>query len=126
MHPSKVANVLNLDGQARHDYFVRKVADSQAIWGLEKSGWAMAEDDNGVKVVPFWPEEDFAKMCATGTWKSYAPRKIDLEAFLTRWLPGMQRDGTKVAVFPKPDSQGVIVEPERLRETLVAEASQYE
>lgn len=126
MHPSKVANVLSLDGQARHDYFVRKVADSQCIWGLEMSGWAMAEDDSGVKLMPFWPEEHFAKLCATDTWKRYVPRKIELEVFLNRWLPGMQRDGIKVAVFPKPDSQGVIVEPERLRERLVAEASQYE
>jgi hypothetical protein len=126
MHPAKRANVLKLDGAARHDYFVRKVADAQCVWGLNQSGWALVADRDGRKHFPFWPEEGFAQACAVGEWVGYVPLKIEVEEFIEKWLPGLQRDGFGVAVFPTPGDRGVIVEPRLLRKSLEIELAKYE
>lgn len=126
MHPAKKANVLDLDGLERHSYFVRKVADTQCVWGLNRSGWAMVSDNEGRKLLPFWPEEEFADACASGLWIDYVPKSIEISDFLEKWLPGMQRDGLGVAVFPTPSDRGVIAEPGALRDALQVELAKYD
>jgi hypothetical protein len=126
MHPKKVENVLAMDSDDRFSYFVRKVADSQKAWGLFNEGWATAADDDGRQAIPFWPEAEFAASCATGEWSSFRPKDIDLGVLLERWLPGMSKDGSRVAVFPTPANRGVLTEPEDLCDALKKEAAQYE
>lgn len=126
MNPLKFNNVIQMDGESRYSYFVRKVVDSECLWGLECKGWAMAEDEQKVKLLPFWPEEAFAQACAEGAWSGYSARKIDLENFLSKWLEGMQRDGIKAAVFPTPEDRGVVVEANILQSALMSEGTQYE
>ncbi|MGV3719696.1 MAG: DUF2750 domain-containing protein [Actinomycetota bacterium] len=48
-----------------------------------------------------------------------------MDKWMERWLPGMERDGRWVAVFPTPANQGVVVEPSRLAEDLKARLAQY-
>lgn len=126
MNPQKFSNVIEMDGPARYSYFVRKVADTERIWGLEQSGWATAEDDTAALLIPFWPEEAFARASATGAWTGYTAREIGLEEFLDKWLTGMHRDGIKVAVFPNAVDRGVVVDAEALRSALMRERAQYE
>ena len=110
----------------RFAYFVRKVADFQVAWGLFSDGWAMAEDSAGARVMPFWPELEFAAWCSTGPWEGYQPRAVTLDDLLAKWLPGMTKDAVGVAIFPTRADKGVIVTPDFLRDALVAEASQYD
>jgi Protein of unknown function (DUF2750) len=126
MHKAKQANVEAMGAAQRFDYFVRKVADFGQAWGLFSDGWAMAHDDAGTRVMPFWPEAEFAAVCSTGPWAGYQPRAITLDDLLVKWLPGMATDAVGVAVFPMPSDKGVIVTPDFLRDALVAEASQYD
>jgi len=51
-------------------------------------------------------------------WAGRTPRAIDLDEWLDKWMPGMERDGFRVAVFPTPRHGGVSVTPGRLREDL--------
>jgi hypothetical protein len=124
--PEKLQSVLGLAPDERYAYFIRKVADATTVWSLENNGWAMAADDAGGKLAPFWPEEEFAAACAAGAWDGYSPKGIELEAFVGKWLPGLERDGLKVAIFPTPSDKGVIREPEDVRSDLLEEVSQYE
>ena len=126
MHKAKQANVEALAARERFEYFVRKVADLEVAWGLFSDGWAMAEDGAAARVLPFWPELEFAASCATGPWAGYQPRPITLDDLLAKWLPGMSKDAVAVAVFPTSSDKGVIVTPDFLRDALVAEASQYD
>lgn len=126
MHPDKVKNVLNMSGQDRYNYFVRKVADFQVVWGLFADGWATAEDDNGHKVIVFWPEEEFANQCAVDGWANCKPRSIGLDYFLKKWIPGMSNDGVRVGVFPTPVNQGVVVDPALLESAISAELEALE
>lgn len=82
-HQKKIENVLRLDTQARCDCFVRKIADSEVVWGLFGIGWGIGTSDC-YAVIPFWPEEDFAIACASKEWNGFHPKEIVLDEFLSR------------------------------------------
>ncbi|WP_409290191.1 DUF2750 domain-containing protein [Pseudomonas sp. KCJK8927] len=125
MHDSKVLNVSSLSSEGRFEFFMRKVADFEVVWGLYDEGWATATLEGNV-VVPFWPEEEFAKRCATDEWGDFWPRKIAIEDFLDKWLPGMHSDSRLCQVFPVPGDVGVVISPTALEVALREELEQYE
>lgn len=125
-HPKKLRSILEKSGEERFEYFIRKVTDFSEVWGLFDNGWATSSDKSGGTAIPFWPEKDFARLCASETWKNYAPRKIGIEDFLDKWLPGMEKDGSLAAVFPTPTDKSVFIEPNRLGSLLKKEMEQHE
>ncbi len=126
MHPKQFGSVTALDAPSRYSYFVRKVADSEEVWGLYEGGWALMGDDTGNQLLPVWPERDFAESLAQGKWASHTAKAIPLVDFIEKWLPGMEKDGTQLAIFPTPSGKGVIVPPSRLLADLSSEMEQYE
>ncbi|QVN17065.1 DUF2750 domain-containing protein [Burkholderia pyrrocinia] len=124
-HPKKIENVLRLDAQSRCEYFVRKVADFEVVWSLFDKGWATASAGTAT-VVPFWPEEAFAKLCATDEWQGFYPKEIALDEFLGRWLPGMANDHRICAVFATPSDRGTLLPPMDLDKLIRRELEQYE
>ncbi|WP_257218229.1 DUF2750 domain-containing protein [Janthinobacterium sp. BJB304] len=125
MHPEKFKHVMGLPSAERHGYFVRKVADTQEVWGLYHDGWATAQADAKV-AIPFWPEAAYAQACASGEWEHFQPRAIALDDFLSKWLPGMAGNGQLASVFPVPQGRASIAAPDDLRRDLQHEAEQYE
>jgi hypothetical protein len=125
MHPQKIQNIQNLSDKARCDYFVRKVADFRTVWGLGNTGWATARIDE-IAAIPFWPEMDFAALCATDEWQGFAPKPIMLNDFLLKWLPGMQADHRKCLIFPIQKNLGLILPPMQLHDFIEDELRQYD
>ncbi|KFG94264.1 hypothetical protein GQ56_0126975 [Burkholderia paludis] len=125
VHREKIESVLRLDARARFDYFIRRIADSEVVWGLFDTGWATASADGRI-AIPVWPEQDFAAICADAQWACFHPEAIPLDAFLTRWLPGMAKDRRLCSVFPVPAGRGHLVSPPDLLASIRSESSQYE
>jgi hypothetical protein len=125
MHPEKIRQVTQLPAPERYGYCVRKVADTQQVWGLHHDGWATAQADGKV-AIPFWPEAAFAQACASGEWEHFQPRAIALDDFLTKWLPGMESNDQLASVFPVPQGSASIAAPADLLADLREEARQYE
>ncbi len=125
MHPEKFKQVAGLPCAERHAYFVRKVADTQEVWGLYQAGWATAHA-GGKVAIPFWPEAAFAQACASGDWAGYQPRPIALGDFLHKWLPGMTGNDQLAFVFPVPQGSASVAAPCDLLADLKEEAGQYE
>src|SRR5262249_19517838 len=124
IHDKEFAALIGMSAPDRYAVFIRRVADWQEIWGLRSdAGWHLTADENGVEVVPVWPHERFAQACADNHERA-AP--IPLADWMEKWLPGLQRDGRQVAVFPLPNGKGVVVSPERLKADLSTECAQYE
>jgi hypothetical protein len=124
---NEFAAVTALVGADRYAYFIRHVADTQELWSLKSAeGWVLMAAGEGLALVPVWPHPRYAQGCAEDEWEGAEPAAIPLDRWLERWTPGMAQDGRHVAVFPIPGGQGVVVYPERLREDLRAECSQYE
>ncbi|WP_255462680.1 DUF2750 domain-containing protein [Galbibacter sp. BG1] len=123
----KISNIINLSAQERYDYFIRKIADFEEVWGLyDGDGWAMTMDDGGRKAMPFWPEKEFAKLCAQNEWENYKPKAIGLDDFIEKWLVGMYKDNLKAVVFYTPNNKGLIIYPHKLKDDLEEELEQYE
>jgi hypothetical protein len=118
--------VLRLRPEKRYEYFIKKVADWQEIWSLWKDGWVLMGDANQTEIVPVWPHPMFAEAFAVGEWLGYAPKKIDLEEWMTKWIPGMEKDHRVVAVFPAGESQTTTVTPLKLKSDLEEELAKYE
>ncbi|HTE18405.1 MAG TPA: DUF2750 domain-containing protein [Armatimonadota bacterium] len=126
MHPKEFASVVALPGPERYEYFIKRVADWESIWGLYQDGWFLMGDAEGRAVFPVWPHPRFAEAIATGDWDGAVAREISLDDFREKWLPGMTREGKSVAVFPVPPRQSVPVSPERLTRDLEVELADME
>ena len=124
MHKKEVETVFRLPVNKRYEYFIKKVADFEEVWGLYHEGWAMTKDDNGNLMMPFWPKEEFAQLCAVGEWENYIPESIDLDEFIEEWIPGLKGDGFKPSIFWNNDD-AVLVELDKLLYDLQAELEKY-
>ena len=69
-------------------------------WNIIKDGWVLMGDANQTEIVPVWSHPMFAEAFAVGEWLGYTPKKIHLEEWMTKWIPGMEKDHRMVAVFP--------------------------
>ena len=122
----KIENILNMSEDERYDYFIRKIADFEQVWGLSNNGWALLGDHEGNKILPLWPEKGFAELCAVDQWRDYKPEIIKLDNFIEKWIPGMQNDKTSINVFLTPNAKGTVVSPDILYSDLQDELNQYE
>ncbi|MGE8533918.1 DUF2750 domain-containing protein [Chryseobacterium sp. 22543] len=110
----------------RYNYFIRKVADFEELWGLNDDGWALLGDNDDNRIFPVWPEKEFAVLCAVDQWKNYKPEVITLDNFIEKWIPGMTNDKTLVNVFLTPNAKGTVTSPKDLLDYLQEELEQYE
>jgi hypothetical protein len=120
-------SVLGLSSSRRYEYFVKRAASYGELWALRgDGGWVVAADDDGNPHLPVWPHPRFAQACASGPWAQENPVAIDIDEWVEAWLPNLERDGMRVAVFQTPSDQGVGVGPERLRRDLQEELSRFQ
>ena len=119
-------NVTRLEPKSRYEYFIKKVADWQEIWSLWNDGWVLMGDQEQNESVPVWPHPIYAESCAVGAWLGYKPKSIALSDWLEKWTPGMIKDQRAVAVFPTSDGSTVTIEPNKLKNDLEKELSNYE
>lgn len=98
----------NVDPDHRVAQFVTAVVEAGAVWGLYDETWARAPVAGHDETLPFWPTAHDAANSASGVWRTFASRAIELAAFIEQWLPSMDEDGISVAVWPSP-SEGVVI-----------------
>lgn len=125
MNPQEFESVLMQPSAIRYEYFIKKVADYEEVWGLYNDGWATADDGLGNLCIPFFPREEFAKHCAVAEWSHYKPKSIDLHHFIDAWLVGMKKDNVKASVFPT-NTNTAIIEIDILLRDLHTELEKYE
>lgn len=112
--------ISRLPAAERLDEFIARVALHQQVWGLRSAGgWAVV-DAEGEDCFPVWPHPDYASAWAVGDLADCTPQAIALDAWLKKWTPGMEADGTLVLVFPTndDDDEGLVMEPGELAEEL--------
>lgn len=122
----EIEALISSSGEKRYTYFVKRVADSENVWGLYDDGWALASTDDGILVFPVWSAKEYATLCKKGEWTNYEPKSFSLEEFLTELLPNLKTDGMVPGVFYTPDSNGVTLSAEQLLEDIKNELSKYD
>jgi len=85
----------------------------------------MAGSDDGEEILPFWPHEDFAAMCAVVEWKSYEPKSNSLEEFMEDLLPRLKENNVVPGIFPAPNEFSVRPCVDKLLEHLNQELTKY-
>ena len=103
---------------------MKKVVDEEEVWGLYDDGWAMTEDEEGNKMIPFWHKREFAKFCAIDEWSGYIPECIDLYKFIDNWLIDMKNDKIKPSIFWN-NEDSVLIDIENLINDLECELENY-
>ena len=123
MKNSKIDNVVNLTPSERYDYFIRKVADFEEVWGLKDTeGWALMGNEKQV-LLPVWCEIGFAELCK---WDNYQPTAIPLDDFIEKLLPKLEKDNVMLAIFPTPKGKGIICKIQDVKSDIEKECEQYE
>lgn len=122
----EIEAVLRLDGPARFEHFVKRVADSETAWGLWKDGWVLMGDESGASVFPLWPAREYAELMRAGDWAESEPSEIELEALLADLLPKLRQAGVAPGIFPTPSGRGVVVMAAVLEQALRLELERYE
>ena len=111
-----------LPADRRYDYFVSKVVAEGQVWSLRNSqGWVVMSSEEGDECLPVWPYSEFAAEWISGEWADCSPASVPLDTWLERWTPGMERDGSMLAVFPNEAEEGIVVTPGELGDSLRAE-----
>lgn len=116
--------IVSRPADLRYEYFVKKTADSEMLWGLYEEGWAMTTDSSGTALLPLWPKSEFALHCAIDEWNGYTSRPLDLHAFIEKILPRLDQDGVKTAIFYN-NSDSAVVEASKLMEDLREALGKY-
>ena len=98
-----------LDDAARRTHFVQAVVAADQVWSLYADTWARAPTSDETEALPFWPDRRNAARCITGAWSTFAPRSIDLDAFLEQWLTGMHEDNILAVLHPTPNHPGTAI-----------------
>jgi hypothetical protein len=111
---------LNRRPERRYDYFVRTAVDQEEVFALtDDEGWALlGEEGDDTEILPIFPHAEFAELfrIAAG-FDDNRVEIIDLQEFI-EWLDDMEEKKMKIAVFPNPEFQSVVIAPERLRADL--------
>jgi hypothetical protein len=116
--------LLKCPGNVRYEYFIKKIADYESVWGLYDAGWATSCNESGKTLVPFWPKREFANYCAINEWEGYSAKEIELDAFLNRWIPGIKKDNYEISIFSN-NIDAIEVEPEVLAHDILQELEKY-
>ncbi|MBY6191406.1 DUF2750 domain-containing protein [Microbulbifer agarilyticus] len=132
MSNDHLQSVLAQTAEERFEYFLDAVGEEREIWILINSDEHFlklhGEEDGGFEYLPIWPSSDFAEHysqnCAEDS-NDLTPKSIPLPQFLNRWLPGLNKDGIEVGVFPGADNSVWISEPKDLEQDLRDELTRF-
>lgn len=126
VHEKEIEAVLKLDGEARFKRFIEVVVDCEQAWGLWADGWALLEDDSGVRVFPLWPARKYAELCRGPDWANHKAVPIALDDLLNALLPKLREQGVLAGVFPTPSGRGVTPSLDILETELRKELERYD
>ncbi len=121
----KIEALLSLPAPERYDYFIKRVAELETVWGLYQDGWALAATDDGRSIFPVWSERQFAELCATRDWAGYEPAEIPLQDFIEELLPKLQADGVELGVFYTPNDRSVVPRFQQVIDDINHELERY-
>ncbi|WP_323844966.1 DUF2750 domain-containing protein [Microbulbifer magnicolonia] len=127
MNNEDLEAILGLSTEERFEYFLDLVGEEREVWILVNSQehfLKLHSEEDDFEYLPVWPAADFAAAYAGGD-TDLKPRGIPLPQFLKKWLPGLDKDGIEVGVFPGADKSVWITEPAELEQDLRDELSRF-
>ncbi|MBN9361249.1 MULTISPECIES: DUF2750 domain-containing protein [unclassified Devosia] len=81
--------------------FFSEVVASAAVWGIrDNGGFPVPVSADGARTMPFWSTRNRAEQViqTVPAYAGFQPERVNLAAFVDRWLPGLERDGHLVGI----------------------------
>ena len=81
--------------------FYAEAAEHHCVWGIrDRDGFPAPLNGDGERTMPFWSLRSRAErvVSTVAAYAGFEVVEVPLEAFLTRWLPGLERDGLRVGL----------------------------
>jgi hypothetical protein len=92
INPKQMSAVSALSGSERYAHFIKRVVDTEQVWGLYDNGWAMAQTDDQIEVFPLWPAKEYAELCAEKEWAGYTSRSFSVDELLNELIPNLKNE----------------------------------
>ena len=122
LNDKQFSSITQLPDDQRFDYFLKKITDWEEIWSLHSpEGWVELSSAEGEVCFPIWPHPTFAKAWAVEDWSDCTPKAIGLDVFLERWITGLNKDESVLAVFPVDEEEGLVFTPDELEQAILSE-----
>ena len=102
--------------------FYKEVAQTQIVWGIKDcSGFPAPKGTDGKRVMPFWSSESraLAIIDSLPDYKGFAPVPIPWAEFVSRWVPGLEKEKLLVGVnWSGERATGYDITPSELMENV--------
>jgi len=119
--------VLALDSLNRFKHFISKITDWHQLWGVKNDdGWLVPVAPENFEYFPLWPHPEYAQKFADQNFPGHNATEISLDDLLRYWLPLLQVDDVKIAVFPDMEMAFWCIDPHDLNLAISDELSKYE
>ncbi|WP_236074961.1 DUF2750 domain-containing protein [Teredinibacter purpureus] len=118
-----------MDCESRYEIFLSMVAEERDIWVLvneKKEFLKIHSEDHGFEYLPVWPHAEFTEFYSNSSTEKLSPKSVSVPEFFSRWVPGLERDGLKISVFPNAGTEVWIMEPSEVKSDLQDEFSNSE
>ncbi len=111
--------------QENYEQFVRQVAETGLVWGLESGslGWAhsVSAESEEIDVILFWSNREDAALHQKEDWAAHVPVLIEFDDFIDGWLQGMDSDGVLAGPNWNSSLSGIEVSAKELADALLIE-----
>ena len=110
---------------AHADAFASEALAAEAVWAIrDASGFPTSTNASGEPTMPFWSTENRARRIIESVdgYRGFEPVRLELDAFVGRWLVGLERDGLKVGLnWSGARATGYDMQPAEVRARLAAQ-----
>ncbi|SFW81812.1 DUF2750 domain-containing protein [Chitinophaga sancti] len=118
--------LINQDANIRFEYTVKRIADFELVWVIEKAEKFILLGDNfGNYIFPIWPFKEFAEIFCVGEYADCRVSSIPLDEFLEVDIPHFREQGFKMSLFPLSTGKGGVVDIEMFLGVLGEELDKY-
>jgi len=126
MHIKQLESVFKLESKERYGYLIRKVADFEQVFLVaNKKGNYVTCGNGKEKIIPIWPELEFAQELIKIEWKKCVVKKVQLNDFID-WMDKLETDNYLVGGFPNQKLNSIVVKPVEIKNHLIFQCKQYE
>ena len=106
--------------------FYTEAVREGSVWGVrDDGGFPSPMTPAGYRAMPFWSLRTRAERVigSVPAYREFFPVEVPLEAFRSRWLPGLERDGLRVGLnWSGEDATGYDLTAPEVEQNLVAMA----
>jgi hypothetical protein len=81
--------------------FIKELINNKSVWTVrDEVGFPAPKNPSGERAQPFWSSLSRVQLIIKNVpaYSKFTPYEINLDDFMTKWLPGLNKDGIKVGV----------------------------